>query len=231
MSKFRIRFTKGPEVRFVSHLDTMKMLERAIRRASLPIAFSEGFNPHPKIALGSALAVGVTSTAEYADLEFRQDLNAEELMNRLNQALPRGYQVSEAKELRGKTDALMAVLNRATYQITVQTKLPINQQELSQAIGRVLDKTSIVVTRDTKRGPKDTDIRPGIFQLEGQVGEQKSIELNILVETGSSGNIRPEEVVKALEFIGGLEFESGLLINRTGLYVYRESELLSPMDC
>lgn len=231
MSKYRIRLIKGPEVRFVSHLDTMKLLERAIRRANLPIAFSEGFNPHPKIALGSALAVGVTSSAEYADLEFRQTLATEELIERLNRALPNGYQITEAKELIGKTDALMAILNRAAYQISLQAQQPINQQALNQAITKVLAETSIVVTRDTKRGPKATDIRSGIFKLEGVVTEPTAVELEILVETGSSGNIRPDEVVKALESIGGLGFEPGLLINRTGLYVYRDSEMLSPMEC
>lgn len=231
MSKYRIRLIKGPEVRFVSHLDTMKLLERAIRRANLPIAFSEGFNPHPKIALGSALAVGVTSSAEYADLEFRQTLATEELIERLNRALPNGYQITEAKELIGKTDALMAILNRAAYQISLQAQQPINQQDLNQAITKVLAETSIVVTRDTKRGPKATDIRSGIFKLEGVVTEPTAVELEILVETGSSGNIRPDEVVKALESIGGLGFEPGLLINRTGLYVYRDSEMLSPMEC
>ena len=87
MYKYRAEITKGEEVRYISHLDYAGLIERAIRRAKLPAAYSEGFNPHMKIAFASALAVGVTSDAEYMDFELTQQLCQPEVFDKLNKKL------------------------------------------------------------------------------------------------------------------------------------------------
>ena len=79
-----LQYSKGEEARFLSHLDLMRAMERALRRARLPLAFSEGYNPHPRVAYASALAVGVTSEGEYLDLELEEDLSAQEVVDALS---------------------------------------------------------------------------------------------------------------------------------------------------
>lgn len=94
--KVRIKYTKGEEVKYISHRDLMRAFQRAIRRADLPIAYSQGFNPHMKISWGQALKVGATSEGEHAELQFEAFIRPSEAMERLNQELPRGIEILEA---------------------------------------------------------------------------------------------------------------------------------------
>ena len=97
MVKIRIKYTKGEEVRFISHLDHIRVLERAVRRAELPIVYSQGFNPRPRISyLTKALKVGEASNSCEADLQLEQHLKPEEVRSRLNRVLPKGFDVINA---------------------------------------------------------------------------------------------------------------------------------------
>ena len=100
MYKYRAEITKGEEVRYISHLDYTGVIQRAICRAHLPAAYSEGFNPHMKMAFASALAMGVTSDKEYMDFEMARPLNAQEVMDRLNAHLPQGVRILRIKPVR-----------------------------------------------------------------------------------------------------------------------------------
>ena len=97
MSDIRIKFIRGEEVKFISHLDLMKVFERASRRANIPIAYSQGFNPHAHLIFGLPLSVGVTSQAEYADIELTEELDPENFMLGLNKQLPKGLIIVAAK--------------------------------------------------------------------------------------------------------------------------------------
>lgn len=89
----KITYTKGDEVKFISHLDLIRVFERAIRRANLPIAYSQGFNPRMKISYGQALKVGQTSNSEEAKLTFEKEIAPEEVVDRLNAVLPKGIKL------------------------------------------------------------------------------------------------------------------------------------------
>jgi len=96
MYRVRIKYRKGEEVKFLSHRDLMRAIERAIRRAGLPIAYSQGFNPHMKISWGRALKVGQASEDEFAVLQFEKFVKPREVLEKLNQTLPRGLEILEA---------------------------------------------------------------------------------------------------------------------------------------
>jgi len=96
MYRVRIKYRKGEEIKFLSHRDLMRAIERAIRRAGLPIAYSQGFNPHMKISWGRALKVGQTSEDEFAVLQFEKFVKPREVLEKLNQTLPRGLEILEA---------------------------------------------------------------------------------------------------------------------------------------
>lgn len=112
----RLKYSKGPEVRFISHLDLMRVFTRAIRRAGLPIAYSQGFTPHPRIAFGPPLPLGMTSMGEYLDMEFAKPLFGE-VLEKLNQALPKGIRALEAKPIFGKATSLSSAIISADYDI------------------------------------------------------------------------------------------------------------------
>lgn len=96
MQRIRVKYRKGEEVKFISHRDLMRAFQRAVQRAGLPIAYSQGFNPHMKISWGKALKVGATSEEEFAELELKSWVKPLELMSRLNQQLPKGLEILEA---------------------------------------------------------------------------------------------------------------------------------------
>ena len=119
MIKYRLKITKGEPVRYISHLDFASVMQRAICRAHLPAAYSEGFNPHMKISFASALSLGVTSDAEYMDLELKKDICQPELFDKLSATLPPGVQLLQAKQIDMRSKALMSIVDEASYNIEV----------------------------------------------------------------------------------------------------------------
>ena len=109
LSDLRIKFIRGEEVKFISHLDLMKVFERASRRANIPIAYSQGFNPHAHLIFGLPLSVGVTSQAEYADIELTEILEPESFVTRLNKELPKGLIIIEAKARQSKVNIMASI--------------------------------------------------------------------------------------------------------------------------
>lgn len=219
MPRVRISFSKGAGVRFVSHLDLLKVFERAIRRAAIPIAFSEGFNPHPKMSFASALAVGVTSDAECLDMDLREDVAPEDIARRLVAVLPPGIDIKSVRSVPDNSPSLMAEVNRAHYQVRARLMAPVAAEKLPEYIGKTLQLKELVIEKKTKKGPQPKDIRSGIISLTGQVaGDEVLFEM--LLRIGNEGNIRPEEVIQGLNKAAGLPVDpDAVRIHRTGLFI------------
>src|SRR5690606_30809174 len=126
----------------------LRMVERSVRRAGLPIEYSEGFNPIPKMAFASALPVGITSEAEYVDLKMKTAVESGEATAALNSVLPQGFQILEAVNLPERSEALMSIITTAQYQIKLLQAVP----ELETRITEILDQKeiSILVKRKNK---------------------------------------------------------------------------------
>lgn len=230
MPRFRIEFTKGDEVRFLSHLDVMKAFERAIRRAGMPIAFSEGFNPHPKMNFASALAVGVTSEAEFMDIELKENLPTTEVVKMLAKALPPGLDVKTGREVPTGAPALMSEVNRAVYQVKSTLEQAVDPGQVADKLKDFMGLSEVVITKRTKKGLKPKDIKPGILGVDVLI-EQDILKFTILTITGSEGNVRPEEVVQAFTERSGLPIDcNSLYIRRLGLYVEKNGKMINPID-
>lgn len=229
--RYRVEYSKQREARFVSHLDTLKTMERVVRRGGVPIAFSEGFNPHPKIAFGSALAVGVTSDHEYLDLELSKDWAPERLKEALASGMPPGFAVGEVRRIADRVTALMSVINRADYLLRITpSALPIQTAELSAYVGSFLARPEIVVERETKKGRKQVDLRPGIFGFSAEIHNSDLI-FRLTLQTGSSGNIRPEDVLGA--FLNWAHLDADITtarIHRLGLYIFDGGTQYTPLE-
>ncbi|HVJ50149.1 TIGR03936 family radical SAM-associated protein [Desulfitobacterium sp.] len=228
--RVRIAFNKVEEAKYIAHLDLARVFERSMRRAGIRMAYSEGFNPHPKISFGSALAVGVEGEREYVDIELVQELELKEILGRLQEQLPSGIRLLEGRVIDSGTKALMAVLNAASYRITVAMGLPVSEEKLQEGIAAWLDRKEIQYMRYSKKGRVEKDIRPWVKQLKGQVeGDEAVFELE--VEMGSQGSVRPEEVIASLCDLEKLPLDMDILrIKRTGIYVSYEGQKFSPME-
>ncbi|NQS76590.1 MAG: DUF2344 domain-containing protein [Peptococcaceae bacterium] len=217
MARYRMMYGKKDAAKYISHLDLIRAFERAARRAGLPMAFTQGFNPHPKLTFAAPLAVGIAGEAEFADMELNGDIPAAVVAGSLAAALPEGLQVIEVRQVAQSAPALMAVVDHAAYTARAVLYDPPQKEKLKSIIDSFLDKPQIIIQRRNKKGEtRECDIKPGIFALSAQMNDD-IIELKTVLKTGSSGNIRIEELITALMEHSGLETKGNFILSRKSL--------------
>ena len=224
MPVYRLKYRKEGPASYISHLDLLRTFARAGRRAGLPLAFTQGFNPHPKISFAAPLGVGIAGVGEYADLELTEARETAELVEALNRALPEGLRVSEARLSEAQAKSLMALVDRATYRSEARLSRPYPQNELTESLTAFLALPEIWVERRGKKKPATRyNIRAGVFALQGTV-EGDSLSLEMELKTGSSGNVKSEELLQELVKAVALPVTSGFTTCRTGLYQKPENQ-------
>ncbi|SES66137.1 TIGR03936 family radical SAM-associated protein [Anaerobranca gottschalkii] len=187
MYKYWIKYQKGEEVRFISHLDLLRAFERTSRRAGVPIAYSQGYNPHPKLSFATPLSVGIVSYGDYLEIELTKDLETDEIINKMNANLPQGIKLLDGKKLTKKVPTLGALVEAAEYKVKVKSL------ELEGKIKELLNSENIYIQRTSKKGIKMVDILPLILKLE-----YKDDVLSMLLTTSSTANVKPKEVLSIL---------------------------------
>ena len=237
MNSIRIRFTRGDNVKFISHLDLMKLFERTLRRTGLPIAYSQGFNPHPQMVFGLPLSVGVTSEAEYADFELSENMEPSEFLERMNKELPLGIIVKDAVIKTSKGN-IMASVSGAVYLISVFLNESLDLTEINNRLSSFLEKNEIIIKKEGKGGIKDVNIRPIIHKLEvyplnfipqGYEGFNTVFCMKALLSAGSVSNLKPELLLTAFAEQAG--FKIGVArIHRKELYVDRDGKMSNPLE-
>jgi radical SAM-linked protein len=229
----RLKYAKNIQGRFLSHLDLQRTMQRLFRRAGLPLAYSEGFNPHPKISFGSALAVGVTSDGEYLDLELRQPMAAWEALEKMEAATPPGLKILTAQEIKNNRGSLTAQINLAKYRVEASLERPLRQADADSLASLLLGQETIPVIREGKKGPRSIDIREGIYDLSIKA-DGGTLIIFLDLQIGSAGNVRPEEVVCWLRTEGlrprGTDIRGNLRIHRIGLFIKDKDGIKTPLD-
>jgi radical SAM-linked protein len=191
----RLRFSKRGKVRFVGHRDLARGFERAFRVAELPLAFSQGFSPRPKVSLGLALGVGHESDAEYLDLELVRPVALDALPDALAAALPQGVVVDGAVQLVARAPALQESITSVEYDL-VPTGLRGTQ--LADAVERALASSTLTVETTRKGRRVVEDLRPGLHQLAAHTDGSVHAE----VATKPRG-IRPADLLGSLYSLSG----------------------------
>ena len=218
--KIRVKFSKSGYVTYVGHLDTMRMFQRAIKVAKLPIAYSQGFNPHSLVYFAMPLAVGVSSEGEYMEMVLKEDVAVEEVKERLSRVMVPGISLLDVYQIDDKTDSLMSLVSAADYSISLT--LPEHSEVTSQMLSKKLqESTELIVMKKGKKGIAPIDIKPLILQAEVS-GEGTMIHFELRVLAGSSKNLNPELIVKAL--VEDKPYEMKLV--RKELYTEGENELI-----
>jgi len=192
MMRLRIDFAKTEAMRFTSHLDLHRTWERTLRRAGLPLAYSQGFKPHPRIVLASALPLGFTSQAEVVDIWLEDQIPLEQVKSALQRAIPPGLQIESLSEAEPGEPALPAQVVAQEYRITFPAPIP----DLDQRVQGILQAGSLVRSwRD-----KSYDLRPLILNIERLSDDAEAcpqLLVTLAAREGATG--RPEELVRALE--------------------------------
>lgn len=190
--RVRVRFAKLGKVRFTSHRDVARIWERALRKAGIAVAYSEGFSPRPRLSFGLALPTGCESLGEYLDIEMTDAVDPASFAARLDPALPVGFHVQGAVEIAPGTPSLQQSVISCTWRIEAMTAGPPSLADRSE---RVLAAGALVVTRERKGRQVTDDLRPAILGLEAQDGSVLVAEL----ATGAArGDDAPESGSRAV---------------------------------
>ena len=194
--RIRITFAKGEAIKYISHLDLNRAWERAFRRAGLPLAYSQGFNPRPRFQMAAALPVGVSGQAELLDMWLAECLDPETVLNQLRLVLPRGLEVLEAAEVDLRSPSLQSQMQAADYLAVVRSREPV--PAMRDRVQALLEMPSIPRQRHHKGKLQSYDLRPFIQKLSVEPGQEGTQILCMRLQASPQGAGRPDEILDAL---------------------------------
>lgn len=216
--RIRLKFTKQGKVKFVGHLDTVRLFQRAIKAAGIPIAYSQGFNPHSLVYFAMPLSVGVSSSSEYMDIITQEPIEVQEAKNALNTILVEDISIIEAYEIEEKSASLMSLVEAADYEIILANEHL--EDTFIEVCEEAIKKEELLIIKKTKKGLKEVNIRPFIHSLEVNK-EEKVYKIKVHLAAGSKENLSPELLLKAI--IGEEKLETiPYSIQRTELYAVED---------
>lgn len=233
MCRFRIEYSKEGAIAYISHLDLSRMFERAARRAELPVALTQGYHPHYKMSFGSVLPVGIEGDQEYLDLELNLPYPVHKVQEALEKEMPEGLRIHRVKEIPLVAPALMSLINVASYAIRTRVEPAAaihTPAEFNQRIERALSRETWPVMRIRKKGNQEIDARSGLISMDLE-WRNGLVEGEIWLRISPNLAVRPIEILEALEVFGGINWlYEDTYLRRTGLFVLREGDFLSPME-
>lgn len=196
MQRLRITFSKGEEIKYISHLDLMRAWERVLRRARIPLAYSQGFNPRPRLFFASALPLGFTGRAEMLDVILEQHMDLREFASRVRERLPIGLGLEGIAEVPIALPALSSQVVAAEYTVMVESQDA--PHEMQARLERLLAASSIPRRRERPGGAHEYDLRPLIQKawIIGRHGQEYI--LGMCLQADAEGTGRPDEVMAAL---------------------------------
>ena len=222
--KLRIKFRKYGPIRFIGHLDVMRYFQKAIRRAEIDIAYSQGFSPHQIMSFAQPLGVGVESEGEYVDVELNSATSSQEVMDKLNAVMNEGIRIISVKKLPEGAMNAMASVAASKYAISLKEGYKHDVDFWSQCL-KVSEQEKIVIVKKTKKSEIEMDLKPAIFNI---CLEEDG--LMMLVDSSSSGNMKPTLFLEEVCNKNGVEYNPlAFAIKRLEMYtrVGSDNKLIS----
>jgi len=198
MQRLRIRFCREEEVKFISHLDIMRLWQRALHRAGLPLAYSEGFSPHPKISLAAPLQVGVTSQAELMDVSCTKWVSPHFFTNAVNQQLPPGIKILQVYAIAPTMPSLQSQVSHSEYEVQIETEK--DKPGVESALASLLAAKKLPWHHERDTGTRNYDLRALIDKLWLIDWHKGSCAIGMRLRCDNTGSGRPEQVAAALGF-------------------------------
>ncbi len=198
MQRLRIRFRRGEEIKYISHLDIIRLWQRALNRAGIPLSYSSGFNPHPRISLALALAMGVTSEAELMDIELDKFVSPHAFTAAVTRQLPRGISIDGVFNTPPTMPSLQSQMRQAEYSVGIATDKDKNGVEA--VLNALLDKETLPWQHQRDTGPHKYDLRALIDDLWLIDWRPGFCAIGMRLRCDNNGAGRPEQVAAALGF-------------------------------
>lgn len=211
--KYRIKFSKFDKMRFIGHLDLLNLFQRAIKRADIPISYSKGFNPHQLISFAIPLPIGMNGYGEYVDLEIKDKTEPENIIKKLNNVMPYGISVINARILNNNEKNCAAALCAAAY----EADLNYIEKDFNKIIENILSQKEINLEKKGRKKNRIVDIRPLIYDIKAD--DTKKQKLKFLIATGSKENLKPNLLLEYICTLSEIEYiPYKINISRNELY-------------
>jgi len=194
----RVTYSRREKVKYLSHLDMMRLWERALRRGDIPLAYSQGYKPKPKIAIGAPLPVGYLSEAELMDLFLSRRMTPATFMRQMDPALPAGVRIVGVEEVNPRLPSLQSRIRAAEYRVVIRsTVLP---GAIGEQLQQLLDTKSLPRRRQRRDGQvREYDLRPLVEDLWLYRWQEERCTIGMRLRVGNGAAGRPEEVIQAMD--------------------------------
>ena len=223
--KIRIKFSKNGPIKFIGHLDVMRYFQKAIRRAEIDIAYSQGFSPHQIMSFAQPLGVGVESNGEYVDVELNSAVSSGDVRYRLNSVMNEGIKIESVKKLPDGAINAMASVAASKYLISIKDGYDFDVDLFSQC-EELYKKDHIYIVKKTKKSEIEIDLKPAIYEMN--VTEEG---LLLFVDSSSSGNIKPNLFLEEVCRENGIEYNPlAFVTRRLDMYTRLNDGKLISMD-
>ena len=202
MNKYVIKFTKQGYIRYTSHLDMLRLFKRTFKKCGIDMAYSQGFNPHPKMGFAQPLSLGYTSSCEYLELETREHYDPKEIMEKIVSHMPEGVEILSCTVFPREMKSLAASAYEAEYSVV----FPVanDTEKYTKVLSEYLSQERITAQKRQKKTKRmvEVDIRPKIRNIEVLDGEKLTLLMNL--DCGSTSNLSPEQVISSFSEFAGL---------------------------
>ena len=229
MNILRCKFTKENDMKYISHLDIIRLFEKMLRMSKIKLSFSQGYNPRPKIAFAQALSLGVESFGEYVDIELEEKLAVEDFLSRVNEVSPLGIRFLKAEYVDQSVDSLMSSITHGSYLLYLKLAKDYDLEKVQYEIKKFLDVEEIIELKENKKGKiNEINIRPFIKEFEVVSLNERDLIINAVLSTGSAGNLKPFVLIEKLN--KSLLFEMDKVkVLRKDLFMLKNNSLCTPI--
>ena len=231
--RYLTKFTKEENIKFISHLDVLKTIQKNIRRAGLPVEFSQGFNPHMNTSIAQPLSVGVYSSGEYMDMILTTETDEKEIVDKLNATAPSGIKYISALAIPytpgdKKVPQAMALIDAARYTIKVKYS---DASALEGEMTKLLENETWNTIKKSKKGEREVDLKTLIKEFSFWIKDEFLV-LNVLISTGSREHLSADLVVSYIqEQTSNALVDAFVNIKREEMYFYKNETLVPLYKC
>jgi radical SAM-linked protein len=198
VQRLRITFSRGEEVKYLSHLDIMRLWERALRRADIPLAYSQGYNPHPKISIAAPLPIGVTGDGELMDIFLRKTISPYFLIKAVSEQMPAGVSIVEVDQVSTRLPSLQSQVRQAEYVVQIATDR--QRADVERAIDSFMEREHFPWQHRRDGEVRQYDLRALVDGLWIIDWHDSGCAVGMCLRTGSEATGRAEQVTMALGF-------------------------------
>jgi radical SAM-linked protein len=231
--RYLIKYSKESEIKFIAHLDLMRTIQKVVRRAKLPAKYSKGFNPHLAVSIAQPLSVGVYSSGEYMDLILVEEVNEQEILDRLNDKSAAGIKFFACKKIvevenEKKLPQGMALIDACRYTIKVIYK---DVKNLEEEVNALLEKKEWNTIKKSKKGEREVDIRGLVYEFKFWIKDDELV-INTLIQSGSREHLSADLLVEYVKLhTSECDSDAFVDIKREEMYFLKNEKFVPLYDC